>query len=247
MPHRFALWALALSVSGCSAIVNPDTSVLDARDDEPDAGPRDPDDAGDGPDDCEEDCDDGASCTVDRCEAGACVHEPDDDLCGVPGDPCSGRIVCDPANGSAESSGCVYDAPPLDCDDGDACTADSCALGACGHAPLDDCGGGCSDEREVCPEGWAYTNDGARHRCALTFTPPPGADDYCAYAATMDLLGFSWPLIGAPTYACPAGARRAPNAMTGYCLFEDLGLPDGTATECASVGSGMLAFTWACE
>ena len=40
-------------------------------------------------------CADGVDCTDDRCEAGRCVHEPKDAMCGTPPNDCV-RLVCDP-------------------------------------------------------------------------------------------------------------------------------------------------------
>jgi hypothetical protein len=92
------------------------------------------------------DCDDGDDCTADACMraagaptgmcagtpiAGCCVAdadcgEVDGDLCTVP----SCNVV---------AGRCVEG--PVDCDDGDPCTADACAAdGSCTHAPIAGCG-----------------------------------------------------------------------------------------------------------
>ncbi len=65
------------------------------------------------------DCDDAVACTVDSCdELSSCVNTPNDSACDD-GNVCSGTETCDPA------SGCVA-GTPLECDDGDPCTNDSC-------------------------------------------------------------------------------------------------------------------------
>eukprot|EP00899_Mesostigma_viride_P021639 jgi/Mesvir1/29477/Mv25115-RA.1 len=66
------------------------------------------------------DCDDGVSCTVDACDdsLGGCVNTPDHAQCDN-GLFCDGRETCDP------TAGCLAGAPPS-CEDGVACTVDSC-------------------------------------------------------------------------------------------------------------------------
>lgn len=48
-------------------------------------------------DECADDvhCDDGINCTLDRCVAGACVFEPDNERCPDDGLFCSGSESCD--------------------------------------------------------------------------------------------------------------------------------------------------------
>ncbi len=77
-------------------------------------------------------CDDVIDCTFDRCDLNvdACAHVPDHDACDD-GLPCDGVEWCD------TQSGCQDDVP-MDCDDGVACTDDTCddASGVCAHAPV---------------------------------------------------------------------------------------------------------------
>jgi hypothetical protein len=79
------------------------------------------------------DCDDGVGCTVDACDAGtdACTNTPDAVACQN-GQFCDGQEVCDLL------LGCMAGAP-VDCDDGVACSVDSCneASDACDHVPDD--------------------------------------------------------------------------------------------------------------
>jgi hypothetical protein len=64
-------------------------------------------------------CDDGVGCTVDACDALlGCSNTPDDSACND-GNVCNGEETCDP------DADC-QDGEPLNCDDGNACTADSC-------------------------------------------------------------------------------------------------------------------------
>ncbi len=85
----------------------------------------------DGPD---PDCDDGIECTTDMCtEIGnTCMHTADDLFCAN-GLYCDGVEVCDPL------LGCI-DGPDPDCDDGIACSFDSCdeELDQCGSVAIDD-------------------------------------------------------------------------------------------------------------
>jgi hypothetical protein len=72
----------------------------------------------------DEDCEDDISCTVDTCVAGACAHEPSDDLC-QDGLACNGQETCDP------NSGCEGGDPVL-CDPGEVCAEPA---GVCVPAP----------------------------------------------------------------------------------------------------------------
>jgi len=78
------------------------------------------------------DCDDGVNCTVDTCDEtnDVCVNTPDDAVCDD-GSVCTGTETCDPINDCQAGT-------PLDCDDGDLCTTDSCdALTGCANVPVD--------------------------------------------------------------------------------------------------------------
>jgi len=85
------------------------------------------------------DCDDGNLCTADSCDAvQGCrnIAVPDGVVCGD-GDVCNGGETC--------QSGLCLPGPPLGCDDGNECTADSCdgVLG-CQNVPVSD-GISCAD------------------------------------------------------------------------------------------------------
>src|SRR5262245_42811189 len=88
-------------------------------------------------------CDDMIDCTTDQCDLAndVCLHVPNNAYCND-GDACNGVEVCDPPNG-APVTGCTQP-PPLDCDDGIACTDDSCSGSACAHAP----------KNGLCPTGF---------------------------------------------------------------------------------------------
>lgn len=81
-------------------------------------------------------CDDGNPCTDDRCDpVRACVSAPNAAGCSD-GNPCTRDDLC--------GGGVCVSGPPPSCDDGIACTADSCdATGACAHRADDViCGAG---------------------------------------------------------------------------------------------------------
>ncbi len=121
-----ALAAVIALTAGCSALVNPDESLLGGEGADggtgdggrpdgggPDAGPPDgavPDAPPDTSVACPGGCDDGVGCTVDDCVDSACVSVPDDGACDA-------DEVCDPALGCTTPS-CDDDA---DCDDGAFC------------------------------------------------------------------------------------------------------------------------------
>lgn len=79
------------------------------------------------------DCEDHVPCTRDSCDPVTlrCINDPDDIACDD-GVFCNGAERCDPQIGCVSS-------PPPQCDDGVACTHDSCDEGraACAHQPDD--------------------------------------------------------------------------------------------------------------
>ena len=84
--------------------------------------------------------DDGFSCTDDVCLGGECTHVPVDSRCVSDG-ACSSS-VCAPERARRSPTGCAP-GPALrdgqECaEDGDACTADVCANGACAHEAVAD-------------------------------------------------------------------------------------------------------------
>ncbi|MGE0788599.1 MAG: TolB family protein [Sandaracinaceae bacterium] len=87
-------------------------------------------------------CDDGVSCTEDRCSGGRCVHTTRDERC-ADDDPCTVAERCDPTLGCTSQ--------PNRCDDAVACTLDSC----------DPSARGCQHEArfDLCP---------LSHRCDLS-------------------------------------------------------------------------------
>lgn len=122
-----ALAILCISASSCTLLAGVDYDLI--PEETPDAGPGGPP--------CTNDamCDDGAPCTLDRCEDRACVHSaaPAGQACGD-ADACNGAESCD------GQGACVT--TPVEVDDGDGCTVDACdpATGEVTHTSV---GAGC--------------------------------------------------------------------------------------------------------
>ncbi len=88
------------------------------------------DSTGGGTSACEQGCDDGIQCTIDRCDEdrGTCTHEPDDTRCEA-GQHCVADQGCRDENQECHGDG--------DCDDNDACTVDTCSENhTCEHSPV---------------------------------------------------------------------------------------------------------------
>lgn len=135
------------------------------------------------------DCDDGVDCTVDACEfeTGACRNTPDDARCDD-GAFCNGDEVC------RAGAGCVAGVPPT-CDDGLACSVDSCdptaggGAGACVHVGPDAdgdtyrddaCGGtDCNDGDPAIHPGATETCDGVDQDCTHYPDDAAGTCPYC--------------------------------------------------------------------
>ncbi len=99
------------------------------------------------------DCDDADACTTDTCSAGVCSN--DAIVCGA-GETCSGGIcaVDTSCTSDADCNACLGETcdlvattciagTPIDCDDADNCTTDTCAAGVCSNTAVV-CGAGTS-------------------------------------------------------------------------------------------------------
>ncbi len=79
----------------------------------------------------DEDCDDGNTAPGDCCSA-LCAFE-------APGSSCVDANACTSPD-SCDGSGICSSGSPLDCHDGDPCTADSCdEISGCANAPIPEC------------------------------------------------------------------------------------------------------------
>jgi hypothetical protein len=134
-----------------------------------------------------DECDDGIDCTEDLCQSGFCTHQAHDVFCADNGFYCDGSEACDPTLGCISSGDpcqalslvcdedqdacgqCFADA---DCDDGVACTDDTCANDVCVYTAND----------ALCPGDGQFCNglescDPAQG--CVSGTPPCGQDQYC--------------------------------------------------------------------
>ena len=126
-------------------------------------------------DDCTDgapiDCDDGVGCTADSCDDtnDECLNTPDDGTCDN-GLFCDGQETCDPLDDCAAGT-------PLDCDDDDVCTIDSCNESADTCENLFDsglpgcadpvCGNGVLEAGEECDDGNNLDGDGCDAFCFI--------------------------------------------------------------------------------
>lgn len=122
---------------------------------------------------------DGNACTTDICSNGACTHVPM--VCASPPTPScvngtmrrtySSDGTCG-ANGS-----CAYSSTDTACDDGNACTMDSCASGSCVFTPLV-----CvTPPSAMCLNGTTLRTYGGVGSCSGGNCTYPASDTTCAY------------------------------------------------------------------
>lgn len=117
------------------------------------------------------------------------------------------------------------------------------ALGASPRASLD-------APSEACPDAARYATNGAGQAFCLfedLELPDAELDAYCTYLA-YGYIGFSWAESPATAgYTCPEGSYYGPNgAGTGYCVFDDLGLPDASGLDayCYYLDDGYIGYSW---
>lgn len=120
-------------------------------------------------------CDDGNVCTADSCDSTTgCVH------LSLDGTPCNDGQACTLAD-ACTSSACA--GTPVDCDDGDGCTADTCvaSVGGCSHVPIAGCATPCTGAAG-CDDGNAATNDFCAGALCANYVPGSG----CVLASECD-------------------------------------------------------------
>jgi hypothetical protein len=171
-------------------------------------------------------CNDGIECTVDRCEAGSCIHEAVHSRCAA------GRI-CHPQDGCKAPPACTSAA---DCPEIGACSVPSCdsATGTCsyrdpdgdgdGHAPQS-CGGA------DCNDASASVRPGADERCNAQDDDCDGAED--------EGFGVGVPCDGPDGDSCPEGTTVCNAAGTDVECSDASGTTaetcDGTDDDCDGV------------
>ena len=123
--------------------------------------------------------DDGNNCTSDVCNQGQCTHPPTSGQCELgpcyenehcaDGD-CVGDWGCDDGNlcttdGCNTLTGCYH--VPLNCNDIDPCTVDSCVNGECRHGHSN-----CEEAEDPCNPDPVLNFYPACDNCSITFTVP---------------------------------------------------------------------------
>jgi hypothetical protein len=163
------------------------------------------------------DCDDGNPCSDDSCEAdGVCSHVANSDVCGS-GDACATARTC--------ADFVCAGGTPVDCDDGVACTIDTCdAATGCEHTPicepgrigLDDnslvgaCGGSAGDSISV-PGVAVGQQPGRILVVAVGGEEDDGDCDLAAAAASVTYAGM--PMTLAVSEVSGVSSWRACNAL----------------------------------
>lgn len=232
MTMRASLLGLCcLAFAGCSALINPDESQLGNptgtdggvdMGDPTDMGPRDG--GSDSGPTCPASCDDSVECTVDSCVDGACVHEPNNDLCGG-GERCSRRNGCVPYHCSTAS----------DCDDGLYCNGvETCDPGGAGTGCINGEAVNCADTFECTTDTCNDTTDSCDHTgdntacgdsvaCTVDTCDPTASDHDargCAFVPDNSVCESNYCLPGAtcnPMIGCVGGAPRVCPADADPC------------------------------
>jgi hypothetical protein len=134
-------------------------------------------------------CDDGNVCTADSCDPGAGCQNPalSNGTACADGDVCNGDETC--------QGGTCTPGAPLNCDDGDGCTADACnALLGCTHTPIGgcrscsvpaDCADGDPCTADVCGAGGVCQNPGQPDGTACPDGDACNGDETCTGGVCM--------------------------------------------------------------
>jgi hypothetical protein len=175
------------------------------------------------------DCNDSIGCTIDSCSAsGQCLHQASSAYCinaDLPQGLCNGADTCNPGS-SADASGCVHQAAPLDCNDGLTCTTDSCdPMLGCRHVAND---GFCALNDPLACDGIATCNPSA-----APGQNPSGCEDPPGFVPCPDDgIACTEEICVEPGVPGQAGiCREHPN--DDYCIAQ----PGGCGTTC-QVGVG---------
>ncbi|MBT9556898.1 MAG: hypothetical protein IV100_12760 [Myxococcales bacterium] len=121
-------------------------------------------------------CNDGDSCTKDRCSGGLCVADPIPECCQSASD-CDDGFTC--TTDACQNGTCVYAEQPGccqtddECDDGNTCSVDLCQDGACKYAAAG--APGCCKAASDCEDGSACTTHTcSAFQCKTTAVTGPG-------------------------------------------------------------------------
>jgi cysteine-rich repeat protein len=169
-------------------------------------------------------CNDGNTCTLDACDPEVgCLSLPDDGLACNDGNDCTGSDACSAGDcrGTAIAGCCASD---LDCDDGAACTDDSCFLGSCRNVARN-----CAVDNK-CLAGFCNAN--AEGACETTEV---SCDD--ANVCTDDACD--------PTFGCTHFATADPPEPSEVSCADTAdndcdGAADGADPDCHVCGDGVM-------
>jgi hypothetical protein len=141
------------------------------------------------------DCRDADACTVDSCDnaRGGCVYDP---YCPDDASVCNGSSICLELPPPFGGLRCLVQA--LNCDDGDACTADGCVEPTgCTHVPVD------CDDGDVCTTDACVAAEGCTH--AAISGCCRGSDDCLTDACTVGRACIGNVCTGGAPRACDDG------------------------------------------
>ncbi len=173
-------------------------------------------------------CNDNLECTTDSCQAdGSCSNVPTvGATCGLGlcvGDYCETANFCDGIPTCNDAGQCVR--TPVDCDDDDPCTVDSCepTTGACTNTPLD-----CSDQNTECA-----TYACSAGTCEPTFSDAACEDgNQCTADACVNGMCSHTPTAGQPCAVLCEGAGCEINLCDGEPTCNEAGECIQTAVDC---------------
>ena len=197
-----------------------------------------------------QECSDGDACTTsDQCSGGDCVGDPllCDDKIECTADSCDAMTGCtfQPLNGTACDDGqactgegtCaegVCTAPPLDCDDNNACTLDTCGSGGCQNLELsgkdcddgepctvnDECvGSACLGTDDPCDDADPCTVDSCAPGVGCQHQPATGVACSDGDSCTIGDQCNGGVCAGTPMQCTDSNVCTTGQCLAGSCLF----------------------------
>lgn len=184
------------------------------------------------------DCSDGLACSNESCVAGQCRY-------GLAGSGCCDHDLECGASWTCVAGSCLECAGDPDCDDGDACTVDTCTPGGgCDHAAIAEC---CDAESDCADDDLCTVDSCQAGVCVHDLSDNPLCCNAHAECATDD------PCVPYVCYVKTTGATPAGQCRFGppgqHCCDEDSDCDDGnpcTYDSCDVAGGqdrGSCAYT----